>query len=491
MRTRPPLPNFEPVRDDYAPMPSVLATGALLIGLLVTAFTLQGKNPMEVAQWAAIGLGLSLAASAVFEFRKSVRNLIRADLMALLALYFLTLAEFVMKQDLFDELINVPVTRRAVIACIWGFAGLAIGRHLPNLRKHPLSGLLTYPLPRLGMIVLFWSFFFLGFLHMLVAVDFDISEMFHQFVAPRFTQPWTRGKFGDWRALLVELGMLLYLLPPITGIIWARWRNYPKLHVFLISLGFLFLLFYAFTNGTRNVFTAYLVTLLIGFAFSGGRKLHKQTFILSALFGVLLVASTVVMLRFRDIGFENWIRSKDLGRKEADKVLYVDNNLYAICRLVRVFPETHSYLGLEIPYLALIRPIPRALWKSKPEKMSLSIEEVMGAENLTIATSFVGEAYMSGGMIGILLCGIFFGAFTGWWGHLASPRNSELGILIYASGFFAVVISMRSLLVFTTAILPPLAGLAIAFYMVDKQGSLQRPFQRFGKRPMNRGAEGP
>ena len=62
---------------------------------------------------------------------------------------------------------------------------------------------------------------------------------------------------------------------------------------------------------------------------------------------------------------------------------------------------------------------------------------------MTVAASFAGEAYMAGGMIAVLACGIFFGAATGWWSHLSSPKNSEMGLLIYASGFFAAVISMR------------------------------------------------
>ncbi len=54
------------------------------------------------------------------------------------------------------------------------------------------------------------------------------------------------------------------------------------------------------------------------------------------------------------------------------------------------------------------------------------------------------------------------GSIGGWWNSLASPKNSELGILVYASGFFAVVLTMRSLFEFTTAMLPTLASLAIA-----------------------------
>src|SRR5258708_39608299 len=71
---------------------------------------------------------------------------------------------------------------------------------------------------------------------------------------------------------------------------------------------------------------------------------------------------------------------------------------------------------------------------------------------------------MGGGWIAVFMAGAFFGALTGWWNYLTSPRNSELGILIYASGFFAAIISMRSLFVFTTALLPTVAALIITTF---------------------------
>src|SRR5258708_21929561 len=144
-----------------------------------------------------------------------------------------------------------------------------------------------------------------------------------------------------------------------------------------------------------------------------------------------------------------------------------------MCRLVDVVPHKQHYLGWEIPYQALIRPIPRAIWSGKPEGLSSSIEDALGVEGVTISATFVGEAYMSGGIMAVLISGLVFGALAGWWSYLASSKNSELGILIYASGFFAAVISMRSLFVFTTALLPTVAALVIGTYAVRllaKQG---------------------
>jgi len=316
---------------------------------------------------------------------------------------------------------------------------------------------------------------------MVIAVNFNVLEMVDAMMAPRFSQPWSRGRLGDWKALLIELGMFIFLIPPLAGIALARRERFKgwQLLGMLAMLAFTF--FYSFTSGTRNLLAAHLVTFVIGFAFAAPIHRRRQVIVISAVGAISLLASTVVMLNFRNIGFTNWLEGRDDRPKEAvGNSVFVDYNLYAIGMMVDVFPKRTPYLGWEVPYLAVIRPIPRAIWPGKPEGLSSSIEDAMGVEGLTIATSFAGEAYMSGGWWAVLAAGLFFGALTGWWNFLASPRNSELGILIYASGFFAAVISMRSLFVFTTALLPTVAALIIGTLAVRR---LAAQAKRWLRRP--------
>ena len=330
--------------------------------------------------------------------------------------------------------------------------------------------------------MIFWACVSVGYLHMVIAVNFDIPLMIEYFMEPRFSQPWQRGKLGDWKALLVELGLFIYLIPPLAGIILGRRQRHARTQLALVIAALLFTFFYGFSSGTRNIFASYLVTFLIGYAFAlpGGRR--KELIVLSAACAALMLVATVLMLNFRSVGFRNYFSGNFEQVETREETLFVDYNLYAIARLMEVFPKHNHYLGMEVPYLALVRPIPRALWPGKPEGLSKSIEDALGVEGLTIATSFVGEAYMAGGWAAVFVVGIFFGGLTGWWSHLASPRNSELGILIYASGFFAAVISMRSVFVFTTALLPTTAALIIGYFLVGKLGAqakrlLVRPLQ--------------
>ena len=484
---------FTPGEGDR-PRPNLYGTLAALAGIALTGLVMGGALPSTLGRVAAVGTGLSLLVSALMDFRAGgPRNLIRADMMAILAFYFLTLFEFLFPQPNFDAMTDVRTTHEALIVVLAGLAGLLIGRHLIHVRRQPFSETLTREVPQFWMILIFWSCFLIGYLHMFVAVNFNVSDMIFYFMEPRFSQPWQRGKFGDWKALLVELGLFIYLIPPLAGIMIARRRRYPQAQIFLVCLALLFTAFYGFTTGTRNLFCSYLVTFLIGYAFALTGARQKELMVLCAGSAAVMFFSTYFMLQFRSVGFSNYIHGRYEPPQTVERTLFVDYNLYAICKLVEVFPHKKPYLGFEIPYHALIRPIPRAVWTGKPEGLTSSIEDALGVEGLTISASFVGEAHMSGGMLAVIAIALFFGAITGWWNFLASSHNSELGILIYASGFFAAIISMRSLFVFTTALLPTVAALLIGSLAVRhlaaqaaKLLTRPAPFKRQPPRPPGR-----
>jgi oligosaccharide repeat unit polymerase len=342
-----------------------------------------------------------------------------------------------------------------------------VGRHLvPADRKHPLQAMFQQPVPSSVLFSIFWACVIVGYLNMILAVKFNIFEMIDYFMQPRFAQPWQRGRLGDWKAMLYEMSMILYLVPPLGGILLARRKHHSKLQLFLVMLGVLFTMFYGFSSGTRNIFASYLVTFLIGYCFAAGIRQTKEILAIVIFCVVALVVSTKVMLDFRDVGLKAYITEgyyKEKSNTQEGQSLAVDNNLYAISRVVEYFPAHHAYTGFEIPYLALVHPIPRVLWPDKPTGMSITVEDIFGAEGWTIATSVVGEEYIMGGYAAVFLMSVFFGACCAWWNLLASPRNSEFGILVYASGFFSAVITMRSMNWFSTALLPTLAGLVLGW----------------------------
>jgi hypothetical protein len=264
------------------------------------------------------------------------------------------------------------------------------------------------------------------------------------------------------------LSLLIYVIPPIAGMMLARHKRYTGWQFLQVMAGLALTFYYGFSSGTRHLFGTYLVTFLIAYAFALPRERRGQLVVVSAVCGVAMVLATHVMLQFRNFGLHDWATGAQRGGGDLQaNYVFVDYNLQSIAEISKYFPEAHPYLGFEIPYLAVIRPIPRFLWPGKPEGMSVRIEDVMGyGEDVTIAATFAGEAYISGGLVAVFLIGAALAGIAGWWNSLASPKNSELGILVYASGFFAIVLTMRSLFEFTTAMLPTLASMAVTQLMV-------------------------
>lgn len=451
-----------------SPRPNPAGSGILLASIIASGlFVSAGVE--DPAKLSAILVGAALALSTFLDWKwGGIWNLIRADLFGLLALYFLLFFEFLFPQEYLGFVLHPESVRQATLLSLWGFAGLTVGRHIGNIKSSPFTELFTRPFPASYMIALFWISVAIGYLHMLVAVQFNVIEMVEHMMGARFSQPWSRGRLGDWRALLIELGLFLYLIPPLAGIILARRERYRKVDVTLVMLMLAFSLFQGFASGTRNILASYLLTFLIGYAFALPQHRRKELIVLGAATGVFLIVSTVLMLEFRQIGLLNYLKGEREEKALTEISLAVDYNLYSMSRLVEVFPKHHPFLGWEVPYIALIRPIPRAIWKGKPEGLSMSIEDAVGAGGWTVSTTYIGEAFMAGGVFGVVVISLLLGAMMGWWSHLASPRNSEFGMLVYASGFFSVAITMRSLFTFSTAILPTIGGLIIGTILLRK-----------------------
>ena len=464
------------------PWPRVDATLAALVGLILTAFAMANSSDRytsHLAHTTALGVLATLVASFAFEARGGLKNLVRPDLVGIVALYYLTLYEFLFPQPYFDvNMSDVGAVYLALWAVIIGFIGIFIGRHLVPRGRQPFESIMTQPVPPGWLIAILWVSFFTGFLHVLLGVDFDLPKIYEAMMRARFNQPWGRGRLGDWKALINELSLLLYLVPPIVGLMFGRRERYSPLNLLLALLALLWLLFFGFAAGTRTVFAAYLITFLIAFTFSSPPQRRAQVLVIAAICAGMMVMATKVMLEMRTIGLKRWLEG-DVPNAitRQNSAVFVDDNLLAISVLTQYFPKQNGgrYLGFEIPYLALIRPIPRALWPGKPKGMSVSIEDIFNVKGVTIAATFVGEAYMSGGLFAVALEGIILGILATFWNRFASQKNSELGLLVYSSGFFAVTITMRSCFSLTTALLPCVAGILFGKYLLPKIRGKTKP----------------
>ena len=429
------------------------ATITMLAGFVLTSLLLPTDLPANVFAIAGIGVGLTLALATGIEAKRDVRSLVRLDVVMLWVLYGLTFSEFLFPQPDVDALISVTAATSATNTVLLGFAALALGRHLvPRLGiSRQVSGVAD-----LRPAYVFWLFVlvtFVGYLHILFAVNFDIFEALREMSLPRFSQSWGRGQYGDLYALFYETGMLIYLIPPIAGLTYARSTEFGVGQKLFVTIVFLVTLYYGFASGTRNIAGTYVITFAATYLLCKPRVKLWRTLFQGALVTIALVLAMIYMLEFRTVGLGNF----SFAESQVD-TLRVDRNMIVISQIIEAFASGYDFLGLEIPINALIRPVPRVLWPGKPEGLSVSIESIAGAgPATTVACTFIGEAYMAGGLLGVILFGMLFGAAAEMWNRVARNTDSLFTQLLYVSGYLSGAIAMRSMLSVVPLMIPSFA----------------------------------
>ncbi len=449
--------------------PSGLGSACLVAGVLGALLFASGSTATELARayayWTAVGLLLS----GLLDLGGGLRNLLRVDLLCLAALFFLTLAEFFLPQPLFESWHTVASVEPALRLVAWCIIAIAVGRHFVPPSRVQARWLQFGEIPVGQLVILFFAALALGTLHIWLAIGLNPAAFWEEVTGPRFDVSWGRGRLGNWKALIYELNLLFYVIPPLAALLWHRRAQVAILAQAGVAVGLVMVLLLGFTGGTRNVLAAYLATFLGGYIMGHPKLNFLKAGAVTLAIGVLFLVASHHMLGFRNIGLRAYLEreqaaasaaligSTDPDQAKSDLSLHVDLNLNAIAVLMDVFPEKYGYLGAEIPWNALIKPIPRALWPGKPEGLSISIEEAMGVQNMTIATTYIGEAYLIGGWLPALLTSLLIGAAAAWWNRLGNHLDSTYAILVYASGLFAFALTMRSLLWTTTALLPTAA----------------------------------
>jgi hypothetical protein len=323
--------------------------------------------------------------------------------------------EFLFPQTVFDLASDPASTGTA--ATILGFAALAIGRHLVPWRDRSPIAAFGEVRPN-HIFLLFVLAAGLGYLHILLAVNFDVLEMLRQMSLPRFSQSWGRGRYGaSFYELLVEVGALIYLIPPVAGVIYARASQYSAVQKVIITIILMVTIYSAFASGTRNIIAIYIFTLFGAYFLTKPRITLRTVLFQGIVILIILLVTTAYMLAFRDVGLTNFSFSKN-----NPDTLYIDHNMVVISQLTDVFPQQYGFLGWEIPYNILIHPI-----------------------------------YMAGGMLGVMIAGLLLGAAGEMWNRVGRQPGSTFAQLLYASGFLCAASTMRSLLWISVTILPTVA----------------------------------
>jgi hypothetical protein len=438
--------------------PDWRASAIFLSALGLAAFCTAGENSALMASRVAWITFLGLAATSARELStRPPREWFRIDLAALAAAFYLTLAEFLPPQPQFAKEVSAEAASRALRLVLLGLAGLAVGRHLVRFR--PNSDSPPWPNPNLkAWVALLFLCLAIANLHLFLSVGFNPVTLIQELLGPRFSQPWSRDRLGDSRALLSELQLLNYLIPPLTAWLIAQCKTSTWKRVSL-TLPFLFLLTISFCSGTRYVVATHAAAFAVALAWSLPNLSPRRAALLFVVPLSLLLLVTVVALRFRHNGLSRTLTQPQSATTgiPAPQRFIVDNNLRTIARLTETFPHKHPYLGLEIPWHMAVRPLPRVFFPHKPEKLSLSMEEIIGIPRTTIAASFVGEGFLMAGAVGTLLFGLGLGSLCSLWNRIPVGSGSSYAVILYASGIGWIFLGLRSPIWISVGFLPCLA----------------------------------
>jgi oligosaccharide repeat unit polymerase len=428
------------------------STLLIVAGVVVCALLSDGASSVDrVFADPAPVLGAALALAFWTEATAGVRNLIRADIFMLAVLYVLTFLEFLFPQPDLSARVTLQGAQSGVLAVLVGFAGIALGRHLVAIRARIDLGALEFR-PR-QLFSMFLLAAFVGYFHMLWSVRFNPVDLVYWMVQPRFTQPWTRGRLGGWSSLLSELGLLIYLLPPLAGAVFAEARRYTMVQKAVVAAVLGFTLFQGFAGGTRSVLLVYIATFGTAYLLLTPGLTWRRCATLGAPALAIAWFTIYYLPEIRTHGLDSF----DMETAQTSAV-FVDLNVVNVSQLTEVFPDYAPYLGFEIPFTAIIRPIPRAIWPGKPEGLSFSIEDALGAgSQMTLSATFVGEFYMAGGLLAVALCALFLGWAAASWNRVGAKADTNAMLILYASGFFAAGLCMRSFMSVAPAILPTIA----------------------------------
>ena len=236
-----------------------------------------------------------------------------------------------------------------------------------------------------------------------------------------------------------------YAIPPLAAIIWNRRRFLPHWKVAISIVIFCFVLFQGLAIETRTIFASYLIGFLVAYLLTLERSNIWRIGIPVALLGYAMLLATRHMLAFRDMGLKNYIKWGEYAEVTKEESLQIDFNLRAIAQIVQAMPERYDFLGWEVPFVFATKPVPRVLWPGKPEGLSVSIEQIMGAEGWTVSTTYIGEVHMMGGALAVIAFSLMLGALATWWFRITFQQQTGYGVAVATVGFSVAAASMRSL----------------------------------------------
>jgi hypothetical protein len=266
-------------------------------------------------------------------------------------------------------------------------------------------------------------------------------------------------------------------LTPVFGVIAftaARYKNrlFPVLSL-LCGLVVIFVFFLGGSRGTMMFVAAPVLFFLFYYNWDKGLRFWLP----AGLMFFLLVGIMEVQVRFRgnllEVLADPVKAAKARGLSTATTLdptkAQQENNMYLFCLMIKGIPDKYPFEGFNTLYVTLVNPIPRAIWPGKPllggardvsyqAPYILDGPLLMGTASLTF--SLVGEAYLAGGLWGIIVYALLYALIYLCFDSLIIYTKDKqvlivglLGICVFLAfwgfrGFFALFTFLYPLIIF-------------------------------------------
>lgn len=419
--------------------PALVITGfASVVAMFLTP---QNVVPRHALFWPALIMSAGLAIiPATKAFSTPKQLFLSHHLLALAPIYWLLLD---LLQGVYDlEGVSQKDARLAFLtiglfaAAMW--LGV-IGRpwRLPRAVREVAS---LNPSPP----TIFWAAavaFGLAMLKYAIPCGFDVGVMYQNLFVDRWSAPWADS--GGWNAFSYHLGYFGYLLPAFAVALGCRlgWLNVRTL--LALGMACIMMAFMAQDGGRRNVGVVIGMGIVCWVCLR--KRFSVRSFFVVGAACALLLGILQFMHEYRNFGFQAAFSDEEEATVQGSKFIRVDDNYYRLCQMIQLIPAEHSYTHLRYFGYVLMRPIPRVFWPGKPMNGGFDLADELGERGVSLTSTVVGEFYMSGGFLFVLLGGWFFGRLAVM-ANQSMPQSEKTGAaILYCIMVMALFAGMRSL----------------------------------------------
>jgi oligosaccharide repeat unit polymerase len=401
--------------------------------------------------------------------RHQIRSLFSPSAVFWISVVYTILLNPGLEPEYLDALPSEVTTRAAFMVALCLFAavlGAEVGKR-GRFRFMDIGRL--SPTFHSGSVLLFvWLIFLAELLRRLYYVGWDLHELIGDMLQGRSgAVRYGRGQFGDERVFVEPIAIVARWLPVLVALFWAK--NRDVLLRTIAAVPGVFILISAFFGGTRGELAMPLVGFFVVMLISSSERSARRYLVAAILVACLISPLMDLMVQYRGVGWTKGVEvteyiSNPLSAKR-------DSNFEAFCDLVKVVPDHQPFMSAtDLYFFMAITPIPRVLWPSKPY---MSQEYLGDARPSYSSVSIVGDFYLYGGWIHVLLGGFVLGIFIGALQSIADKAvKRPESTIFYVLMLVTLASTLRALWSFIAFVV-----LQISFFLIMLAlGGVQRLF---------------